>query len=310
MGNIPKLSVHTDNQKTIWAVGGGKGGTGKSFFTANLGLSLSQMGEEVILIDADLGGPNLHTFLGLKKTQVDLGHFISNKVPELKDALVPTPYNNLQLIKGTDNLLFTANLNYYKKMKLLRHINAFKNKRVIMDIGTGSSYNYVDFFILSNPGLLVINPEPTSIENAYYFLKSCVIRMLKLYIRHYKIQELDDKIALQIKSNSKSIYNFLNEIISHDQYYADLLYKALTQFRPCLVINQARDESDFYLGDSIAKVVKKYLVIDMNYLGAIPYDEKIHGSIKNMVPFFHEYRDTPAGQSLEDIAGKLIEDGK
>jgi len=206
MPKIPILSVHANPQKTIWAVGGGKGGTGKSFFSANLGLSLAEKGEEVVLIDADLGGPNLHTFLGLKKSHADLGHFISNRVTELKDIRISTAYDHLTLIKGTENLLFTSNLNYYKKLKLVRHINNFNAKRMIIDIGTGSSYNCIDFFIMSNPGILVINPEPTSIENAYYFLKSCIIRILKLYIRHYDIQELAEKISHQIKDNSKSIY--------------------------------------------------------------------------------------------------------
>lgn len=307
MAKIPILTVHPDPQKTIWAVGGGKGGTGKSFFSANLGLSLAQRGEEVVLIDADLGGPNLHSFLGLNKTQVDLGHFISNKVTDLEKTLIPTAYDNLYLIKGTDNLLFNANLNYYKKLKLMRHIKAFNAKRVIIDIGTGSSYNYVDFFILSNPGILVINPEPTSIENAYYFLKSCIIRILKLYIKHYEIQELVKKISDQIKDNSKSIYSFLSEIISHDKYYADLLYRAISRFQPCLVINKARDENDIYLGEAIVKVVQKYLVVNLNYLGAIPHDSKVYYSIKNMIPYLHKFSNTEVGRSFQIITERILQ---
>ncbi len=306
MAKIPILSVHSEPGKTIWAVGGGKGGTGKSFFSANLGLSLAMKGEEVVLIDADLGGPNLHTFLGLKRSQVDLGHFIANKVKDLEKTLLPTAYDNLYLVKGTDNLLFTANLNYYKKLKLMRHIKAFNTKHVILDIGTGSSMNYVDFFILSNPGILVINPEPTSIENTYYFLKSCIMRILKLYIKHYDIQDLANKISRQIKDNSKSIYSFLSEVISHDKFYADLLYRALNRFQPCLVINKARDESDYYLGEAIVKAVQKYLVINLNYLGAIPYDNKVHYSVKNMIPFLHKFSDSNVGRSFHSVAEKLI----
>lgn len=306
MTKTPILSVHSEPEKTIWAVGGGKGGTGKSFFSANLGLSLAMQGEEVVLIDADLGGPNLHTFLGLKRSQVDLGHFIANQVKDLENTLLPTAYDNLYLVKGTDNLLFTANLNYYKKLKLMRHIKAFNTKRVILDIGTGSSFNYVDFFILSNPGILVINPEPTSIENTYYFLKSCIMRILKLYIKHYDIQDLINKISQQIKDNSKSVYSFLSEIISHDKFYADLLYRALNRFQPCLVINKARDESDYYLGEAIVKAVQKYLVINLNYLGAIPHDNKVHYSVKNMIPFLHKFSDSDVGRSFHSITEKLI----
>lgn len=303
---IPLLSFHPDENKTIWAVGGGKGGTGKSFISATLAIQLAAREGEVVLVDADLGGPNLHTFLGMKDSTLDLGHFITNKVADLKDTMTLTPFAGLHLIKGTDNILFTSNLNYYKKLKLLRHIKAFQAKRVIIDIGTGASYNCVDFFLLSNPGIIVVNPEPTSIENAYYFLKSCIIRLLKLYIDYYKIEDLILKISDQIKNNSKSIYSFLNEIINHDKYYASLLYRALKKFKPCLIINKARGERDFILGQSMVQVVQKYLVVDLNFIGVIPYNEQVHLSLKKLIPFAEAYPESNVYSSLESMTQKLM----
>ncbi len=306
-GKVPGLSLHDDGRKSIWAVGGGKGGTGKSFFSASLAIQLVRKENEVILIDADLGGPNLHTFLGVRESQRDLGHFITNKVTDLKDTLSYTSFDGLKLVRGTDNVLFMSNLNYYKKLKLMRHIKAFESKRVIIDIGTGSSYNNVDIFLLSNPGILIVNPEPTSIENAYYFIKSCIIRLLKLYIDHYKIQDLIKRIAVQIQDTSRSIYSFLSEIISQDKFYADLLYQALQQFQPCLVINKARDEKDFLLGKSIVNVVQKYLVINLNFLGVIPFDEKVHLSLKNFTPYMRQFPQGEAASAIRYITDKLVE---
>ena len=108
---IPSLSVHQESSKTIWAIGGGKGGTGKSFVSANLALHLSSQEENITLIDADFGGPNLHTFLGMNETEIDLGHFFTNQIKTLKDTAVITPFKGLSFIKGTDSLLFTSNLN-------------------------------------------------------------------------------------------------------------------------------------------------------------------------------------------------------
>lgn len=302
---VPLLSLHQGTEKTIWAVGGGKGGTGKSFVSASMAIELTHLEKDVTLIDADLGGPNLHTFLGMKESKLDLGDFITNKVHSLKDTVILTPFSGLKLIKGTENLLFMANLNYYKKMKLIRHIKAFDSKRVIIDIGTGASYNCIDFFLLSNPGILVVNPEPTSIENAYYFLKSCIIRILKVYTDFYGIEVLVRQIMNHIKDNSKSIYNFLNEIISRDKKYAHILFRALERFKPCLIINKARDERDFLLGQSIVDVVKKYLVVDMTFLGAIPQDERIHLSLKNMNPYMSVFPDSEVALSLKSIVKKL-----
>ncbi len=306
----PVISVRQDPKRTIWAVGGGKGGTGKSFVSANLAVYLSKKNKQVTLIDADLGGANLHTFLGLKKSDLNIGDFLTKKVPTLKDVAVPTPFNKLRLIKGSDNLLFTANLNYFKKLKLIRHIKTFDSDIIIIDIGTGSTYNSIDFFLLSNPGILVINPEPTSIENAYYFLKSCIIRLLKLYIEHYQIQDLIKKVTEQIHDNKKSVYSFLSEIISRDKYYADLLYRALKKFRPGLIINKARDERDFMLGKSVSHVVQKILVIDLDYLGAIPFNEMVHKSVTELTPFISKYPDSDVGKALISIASKLTGKGR
>ena len=52
-------------QRQIWSVGGGKGGIGKSLIAASLGWQLARMGQRVVVVDADLGGANLHTCLGL-----------------------------------------------------------------------------------------------------------------------------------------------------------------------------------------------------------------------------------------------------
>lgn len=302
----PVISAQRNQARTIWAVGGGKGGTGKSFVSANLGVYLSKKNREVTLIDADLGGANLHTFLGMRKSDLDIGDFLTKKVPSLRDVAVTTPFNKLRLVRGSDNLLFTANLNYFRKLKLVRHIKTFDSDFIIIDIGTGSTYNSIDFFLLSNPGILVINPEPTSIENAYYFLKSCIIRLLKLHIDHYQIQNLIKKVTEQLNDNSRSIYSFLSEVISHDKYYADILYRAIRKFRPSLVINKARHEKDFMLGESISHVVQKILVIELDYLGAIPFDENVHQSVKNLTPFIDEYPETEVGKAIISIASKLM----
>lgn len=291
--------------RRIWAIGGGKGGTGKSFVAANLGLHLASLDREVMLIDADLGAPNLHTLLGLRPSHPDLGDFLTGAVPTLEAAAVETPYRNLRLIKGSENILFIANVAHFRKLRLLRQIRQLPAANVILDLGTGSSYNTLDFFLSANPGVVVTTPEPTAIENTYLFLKSCIMRVLKLYMDHYKIRELHQKMLDQIEKNSQSLYSFFKSLMETDRSYGTILYRALRTFRPCLVMNKARGDEDVLLGRSVADVARKYLLIDMKYLGAIPYDEDVPGSLRALRPFYPEHRDSAAARALRQMSEEL-----
>jgi flagellar biosynthesis protein FlhG len=289
----------------IWAVGGGKGGTGKSFVSSSLGLHLASLERDVLLIDADLGGPNLHTLLGMRNGHPDLGDFLTNKVPTLEEAAVETPFRGLRIIRGTENILFIANLNHYKKLRLLRQIRQLGAQDIILDLGTGSAFNTLDFFLSANPGIVVATPEPTAIENSYLFLKSCIMRVLKLYMDHYRIPDLHQKMLEQIEKNSQSLYGFFKSLIETDRSYGTILYRALRNFRPCLIMNKARDERDVLLGRSVADVARRYLLIDLHYLGAIPYDDRVHASLRSLEPFYAAHKDSAAAKSVREAAEEL-----
>ena len=50
----------------IFPVASGKGSTGKSTFVANFGALLAGRGLDVVIVDCDFGGSNLHLFLNAK----------------------------------------------------------------------------------------------------------------------------------------------------------------------------------------------------------------------------------------------------
>jgi len=96
-----------------------KGGVGKSIVSLMLGTSLARQGKKVILVDADLGGSNLHTLAGIRYPLYTLADFINRQVENIEDVVMDTPVENmsssvppfdrLRVIRAIDNTLLTFN---------------------------------------------------------------------------------------------------------------------------------------------------------------------------------------------------------
>ncbi|HSF03844.1 MAG TPA: P-loop NTPase, partial [Solirubrobacterales bacterium] len=168
----------------IWAVGGGKGGVGKSVVAASLAAAIAGTGRRCAVIDADLGAANLHTLLGISRPARTLAHLLTGEVASLAELMVQTSVPNLWLVSGDQALLEMANPKHSQKEMLLRHIRRLDVDEVLLDLGAGSAFNVLDFFLLARRGLVVVTPEPTAIENAEHFLKAAFYRSLRVATQH------------------------------------------------------------------------------------------------------------------------------
>jgi MinD-like ATPase involved in chromosome partitioning or flagellar assembly len=155
----------------LWAVGGGKGGVGKSIVAANLALAVARRGKTVWLVDADLGGGNQHTLFGLSRPRLTLEHFITGQVKKLADVALPTRYRGLSLVSAQCDVLGAANPKHAQKLKLIRHLRSAPVDVVIIDLGAGTAFNTLDLFLAARVQIVVTTPEPTSLQNAYGFVK-------------------------------------------------------------------------------------------------------------------------------------------
>ena len=181
-------------KKEIWAIGGGKGGVGKSLTTANISICLALMGKKVVTIDLDLGGANLHTCLGTNIPEASLSDFLNRKVSHFNDLLTPTPIKNLSIISGAQDEFGMANIKQLQKAKILNHLEEIDADYIILDLGAGTTLNTLDFFIAADKGIMTTLPEPTAIENTYRFIKSVFHRKLKLCEELIEVGHLIDKV--------------------------------------------------------------------------------------------------------------------
>lgn len=295
-----------EDRKTIWTIGGGKGGSGKSFITANMGICLSQLGVRVILIDADLGGANLHTFLGISPPALSLSDFIKKRVSHLHDVLLPTAIPNLQLLTGAQDLLNAADSKTVQKRRLLRSIEGLEGDYLLVDLGGGNSLAVLDFFLMSDGGILVVTPEPTSIENTYRFLKSAFYRRLRQSVSSHQVKTLiDEAMDRKNRWGIENPHDLLGAVKRISEEEAKRMADEMETFHPNLILNQVRTKKDIEIGFSIRSACRKYFGIHLHYLGYIVYDQDVSRSIRMRRPLVLENPKSKAAQCVAEIASKL-----
>jgi len=298
-------------KKQIWAVGGGKGGTGKTVVAASIGILLAKAGKRVIMIDADLGGANLHTCLGIRHPSTTIADFLLKKVNSLNELLLDTPIKNLRLISGANDFLTIANIPFAQKQKLMRYIKNLDSDYVILDLGAGTSFNVLDLFLMSDFNILVAMPEPTSVENVYRFIKSVILRRLNNSLNNSRFQDIF-RLAAEARGNEsiKTLYDLLERVEQMDSSIASDLKKKVNTFSLKLIMNQIKENDNITLGSSIKDITKKYLGVDLDYSGYIPYDEKVSESIKMFKPLVIEYPNCSASLCMNLTMKRLLNSSK
>ncbi len=289
----------------VWAVGGGKGGVGKSVVTSSLAIALARRGERCVLIDADLGGANLHTILGMRPPRQSLTHFFTGEAKQLEDVACPGPVPNLQLISGAQALLEIANPSHSRKEKLLRHIHRLDVDHVFLDLGAGSSFTVLDFFLTASRGILIVVPEPTSIENAYYFLKAAFFRSLRQVAQRGGMREVVLEALRQRSQRPASPRELLALVQEIDPSAGSLFGEEARRFRPMLIVNQARTQEHRRIGSDISVACREYLGVELEPLGALERDECVRAAVSERVPVLMRFPASCFARDLSQLAERM-----
>jgi len=293
-------------RRQIWSIGGGKGGIGKSLLTASLGWQLARMGKRVILVDSDLGGANLHTCLGLANPERTLGDFIRRRAERIEDVLVETGFPLLRLISGASDFLGAANIKYPQKVRVLNRIRALEVDIVLLDLGAGTSYNIIDFFLISDVGLLTVVPEPTSIENAYRFIKSALYRRFRNASANDDVRAIIE--AALDQKNPRGIRTPLDLVAAVAREHpaeGALLKVEMAAFRPRFVVNQVREEADAAIGHQLVAACARHLGVRSTYAGFVRYDEAVWRSVRQRRMFMVDAPGSPAAEDVSRLARSL-----
>jgi flagellar biosynthesis protein FlhG len=294
--------------KKLWSIGGGKGGIGKSIFTLGLGITLAQMGKRIILIDADLGGANLHTLMGVRYPSFSLEDFILKRVDRLEDIVIETQIEGIGLICGADDILGAANPKFVQKIRLLNQLEDLPADLVFLDLGAGTSFNVLDFFNYSAGKIAVFTNQSTSLQNVYGFIKSALFRFLS---REFSRDE-DVLQLLRYTGSRHAKINSIDDILSHLKEKApekhQRLQDMMDHFEIFLVVNMVKTEMDRKAGQIIQKVCADFLSARPEILGSLVYDPGVEKAVNQMLPFPSKRPDSPAALGLQHIALQVLKE--
>lgn len=289
----------------IYPFAGGKGGIGKSFITANLGYLLAKKGYQVLLADLDLGGSNLHTLLDIQNPKTGLNDFLIKATDNLNDVVVRCPIPGLSLLSSKNCSVEIPNLYYAQKQKIIRAVQKLPYDYILLDLGAGTNFNTLDFFLISHDTVLIFTPEPTSIETGVRFIKAAYYRKLKQIMKKHG---LEDIIREARADEGKTSADIISLLIRHDPANEIILKNHLQQIRFRFIVNQVRKHKKKYIGEALIKLCKRHFFSDFQFLGNITYDERVYESILSKQMFVSKFPYTRTSEELAQIAGAFLPD--
>lgn len=286
---------------TIISIASGKGGVGKSVVSANIALLLAKRGRRVILADLDIGGADSHILFGLLNPALTLTDFLNRKVSTLAEVAQPLPVHpNLRIIPGTGDTLATANMAYSKKKRLIRHFQELEADVIVVDIGAGTSYHALDFFLMADHHIAVATPDPTSVLDLYRFIKLAAIRRVlsSFLARDAMTEALSDR-------DFSSVEEVLDVAGKTDEVGRGIAEASLRSFQPALILNRIAGRSRVNVLQ-LRKLLKEYVGGDLTLLGEIPDDPAMERAVRSYLPVVECEPAAPAAVALGRIADTLL----
>jgi flagellar biosynthesis protein FlhG len=297
--------------RTILAVGGAKGGVGKSVLSANLAVGLSLLGQKVILADLDLGGSDVHLYVGIKSLPKTWNDFLEKRAgaSAIEDILTPTAFDGLTLIGGDSSRLGSANLPHAQKQKIIRHLKELDCNYVIIDLGGDTSFNVLDFFLLADYKIVVTGTEPASVLDSYSFIKVAFHRFLEQFLADYQsLNDLRQRIrgGLLNKARATVLQSIFQEIRGKDTSAYVNLMEQFEQFRLSLVVNMAENRKDVRIAESMQRLLKENCLLDVGILGAIPFDKNVRKAARRFTPTVVENPRCHASQVFHQMLAAIL----
>lgn len=294
----------------IIAIGGGKGGIGKSIICTNVAVGLALNGKSVVLVDTDFGSSNLHALLGINfPSHGFMDYFHQQNTYDSQSLLLDTGISNLKLVCAAGDNPGSANIDSESLETIKNFIRNLNADYIFMDLAPGANYSVVDFFNLGDTGLVVTTPELTSVMTTFSFIRAALFRKISgAFEKHPEIKRMVD----HSNPSHADMETFCIDVIKEKLMYIDSAHVStiesiVNSFKPRLIVNRVRYEHELAVGESLIQLVKKYLGVELDYLAYLIESDRIRNSVDEMVPFMMNEPGSTPSKNLQKVIYALTE---
>lgn len=313
-GAMRSLDLTMRNGPRIWAVGGGKGGVGKSLVASNIGIYLAKLGNSVLLVDADFGAANLHTIVGGGELNFTLSSFLNEGFDDIRSVIGSTDMPGLDLLGGAKDSSDAADFTGIKIERLRNALTGLDYDFIIIDTGPGTASNLFDIFLSAHRGVLVTTPEPTSIENTHRFMRCLYLRRIKQVVSEQEDSRLNDILrgifATKGPARPKTLADVLRATKEIDFNQWKALTDTLNTVRMSIIVNHTTRPDDSYLGPSMVQAWLDYFGLNVSFVGQIARDDSVPESVRARRPIALSLGYSGAAWDLKQCVIKLLEEEK
>ncbi len=147
----------------VYTIASGKGGTGKTTVTLNIGTSLAMLNKKTLVLDADIGMANLGLLLGLERSKITLHEVLSGNA-NINEAVYEGPHGLKVVPSGLSLKGFQKSKPDRLKEVMTTLIDGMDY--VLIDAPAGISKDGVIPLAVADKVILVVNPEIASMADA------------------------------------------------------------------------------------------------------------------------------------------------
>ncbi|MBI4764098.1 MAG: MinD/ParA family protein [Deltaproteobacteria bacterium] len=187
------------------AITSGKRDVGKTNIATNLAIALKQLGEEVMIFDANLGVSNVDLLLGLK-AKYNIHHIINGQ-KRLKDVIIEGPHG-IKILSAGSGVRELIHLDNFQQLRILEEFEDYQGEidTLILDTGTGISSDVAFFCNTAQDIIVILSPEPAALTSG--------CDLIKVLFTQY--QEKQFKILINLANSASealAVFKHLSEAV-------------------------------------------------------------------------------------------------